>query len=112
MQKDKGVVVSFRVDRHLADVLKKVPDKSSFIRDVILRSFYDTCPVCRGRGVVPKELAKWAAGRLKESHAWQCHCCLYNYPAATRALKSQASGPKSPQRRFVCRHCQDHEHSH
>ena len=112
MEKDKGVVVSFRVDRHLADVLKKVPDKSSFIRDVILRSFYDTCPVCRGRGVVPKELAKWAAGRLKESAARQCQCCLYGYPASTRGVKARGPGVKAPNSRFVCRHCQDHDHSH
>ncbi|HUN81505.1 MAG TPA: hypothetical protein VMV81_08360 [Phycisphaerae bacterium] len=105
MQKDKGVVVSFRVDRHLADVLKKVPDKSSFIRDVILRSFYDTCPTCRGRGVVPKEIAKWSAARLKEAGVRQCQCCLYGYPAAAR-------GAKPAKGRFVCRHCQDHDHSH
>jgi len=104
MSKDKGVIVSFRVDRHLADVLKKVPDKSSFIRDVILRSFYDTCPVCRGRGVLPKELSRWAASRLKADKAVECNCCLYGYPKAARG---RANG-----QRFVCRHCQDHEHAH
>jgi hypothetical protein len=112
MPKDKGVVVSFRVDRHLADVLRKVPDKSSFIRDVILRSFYDTCPVCRGRGVVPKELSRWAAGKLKDDGALECNCCYYGYPATTRGPKSQASSLKSQKTRFVCRHCQDHDHSH
>jgi hypothetical protein len=104
MTKDKGVVVSFRVDRHLADVLKKVPDKSSFIRDVILRSFYDTCPVCRGRGVLPKELSRWATGRLKADRSVECSCCLYGYPHAGRGA---AAG-----KRFVCRHCQSHEHAH
>lgn len=104
--KDKGVIVSFRVDRHLADVLKKVPDKSAFIRDVILRSFYDTCPVCRGRGVLPKEVSRWAAGRMKADAAMECACCLYGYPAATRGKTGKG------RQRFVCRHCQDHEHSH
>lgn len=104
MEKDKGVVVSFRVDRHLADVLKRVPDKSSFIRDVILRSFYDTCPVCRGRGVLPKELSRWATRRLKADQAVECTCCLYGYPRGVRG--------KPGAKRFVCRHCQDHEHAH
>jgi len=106
MARDKGVVVSFRVDRHLADVLKKVPDKSSFIRDVILRSFYETCPVCRGRGVLPKELARWSAGKLRQDKSMECECCLYGYPEGARP------GGKARGRRFVCRHCQEHEHAH
>lgn len=109
MPKDKGVIVSFRVDRHLADVLKKVPDKSSFIRDVILRSFYETCPVCRGRGVLPAELARWATRQLKEAKASECGCCLYGYPESTirRGRRS-----KTDRKRFVCPHCQQHEHAH
>lgn len=108
-EKDKGVVVSFRVDSHLADVLNKVPDKSSFIRDVILRSFYETCPVCRGRGVLPKELSRWAAKHLKADRAVECGCCLYGYP---RSSLSRGVAPKPRQRRFVCPHCQAHEHAH
>jgi hypothetical protein len=109
MAKDKGVMVSFRVDRHLADVLKKVPDKSSFIRDVILRSFYETCPVCRGRGVLPRELSRWANRRLKADGAVECNCCLYGYPRSERA-KPEGRGARSSA--FVCPHCLDHEHSH
>ena len=104
MAKDKGVIVSFRVDRHLADVLRRVPDKSSFIRDVILRSFYETCPVCNGRGVLPKELSRWAGRRLRADRAVQCSCCQYGYPLSTRS--------RDKSRTFVCRHCQEHEHRH
>lgn len=108
-QKDKGVVVSFRVDSHLADVLNMVPDRSSFIRDLILRSFYDTCPVCRGRGVLPKELSRWAAKQLKAEKVVECDCCLYGYP---RSSLPPDAVPKRWQRRFVCPHCQAHEHVH
>ncbi|HWL93059.1 MAG TPA: hypothetical protein VNT79_05965 [Phycisphaerae bacterium] len=109
MRSDKGVIVSFRVDRHLADVLKKVPDKSSFIRDVILRSFYETCPMCRGRGVLPVELARWASKMLKAEKAVDCACCNYTYPP--RAL-SRRTGRIEPKRRFICPHCRSHEHAH
>ena len=108
-QKDKGVVVSFRVDSPLADVLNRVPDKSSFIRGVILRSFYETCPVCCGRGVLPKELSRWAAKQLKADRAIACECCLYAYPRSSLP-KGSAPGPR--QRRFVCPHCRAHEHAH
>lgn len=107
--KDKGVVVSFRVDQHLADVLNKVPDKSSFIRDVILRSFYETCPMCRGRGVLPEELSRWTARLLKSQKAVDCGCCNYSYPAGSLPRRSM---PTSTRERFVCPHCQSHEHEH
>ncbi len=109
MTKDKGVVVSFRVDRHLADVLNKVPDKSSFIRDVILRSFYEACPVCRGRGVVPEEISRWAEKHLESARTVECHCCLYGYPGSTLPRRRKSSGDG---RRFVCPHCQSHGHGH
>ena len=106
---DKGVVVSFRVDSHLADVLNKVPDKSSFIRDVILRSFYETCPVCRGRGVLPKELSRWASRRLKTERATECECCRYSYPFSSLPRTSRRG---SDRKLFVCPHCRTHEHAH
>ncbi len=108
-QKDKGVVVSFRVDSHLADVLNKVPDKASFIRDVILRSFYETCPVCRGRGVLPEELSRWAAKQLKADKATECGCCLYSYPRSSLPRDGETAPRR---RRFVCPHCQTHGHTH
>jgi len=109
MAKEKGVIVSFRVDKHLADVLKKVPDKSSFIRDVILRSFYETCPVCRGRGVLPEEVARWAAKQLKSEKIVECSCCHYGYP---RSALPRESGSSVGERRVVCPHCESHEHAH
>lgn len=108
-RKDKGVVVSFRVDRHLADVLKSVPDKSAFIRDLILRSFYETCPVCRGRGVLPRELAAWANEKLRAGPLHECMCCLYGYPPGALP-KGESRRP--PGEGFVCPHCRTHGHDH
>lgn len=108
MAKEKQVVVSFRVDRHLADFLDQVPDKSSFIRDVILRSFYATCPVCRGRGVLPEEVSRWADRQIRASRPLECHCCLYEYPRST----VRAGGRTAGRGRFVCPHCRTHGHGH
>lgn len=109
MATDKGVVVSFRVDRHLADMLNKVPDKSAFIRQVILRSFYRACPMCKGHGFLPEELSRWIAKQLKADKAMQCSCCLQEYP---RSILPPESLPKDRRSRFVCPHCQAHDHAH
>jgi hypothetical protein len=109
MAQDKGVVVSFRVDRHLADVLNRLPDKSAFIREVILRSFYQACPLCLGRGFLPEELSRWALKHLEAEKAIACRCCLYEYP---RSVIPAGSRPKTGRREFVCPHCQVHDHAH
>ena len=109
MAQEKGVIVSFRVDKHLADVLNQVPDKSAFIRDVILRSFYETCPLCRGRGVLPEEVSKWVMTALKQDQSIECHCCHYTYPSS--ALPKPAHEPPAGSE-FTCPHCQSHEHAH
>ena len=38
----------------------------------------------RGRGVLPKELSRWATSRLKADKAVECNCCLYGYPQSAR----------------------------
>ena len=109
MSKDKDVVVSFRVDKHLADMLARMPDKSAFIRDVIMRSFYRTCPVCMGRGVLPEEVAAWAANHLKQDKAVSCHCCRYEYPQT--ALPAESGGSAADDE-YTCPHCREHDHTH
>jgi hypothetical protein len=109
MSKDKDVVVSFRVDKHLADMLARMPDKSAFIRDVIMRSFYRTCPVCMGRGVLPEEVAAWAAEHLKRDKAVSCECCRYEYP---RASLPEGDGRKNGRTGYTCPHCREHDHTH
>ncbi|HPF39173.1 MAG TPA: hypothetical protein P5081_02455 [Phycisphaerae bacterium] len=109
MAQEKGVIVSFRVDKHLADVLNQVPDKSAFIRDVILRSFYETCPLCRGRGVLPEEVSKWARKTLRQEQALECGCCHYTYPASSLPKKTTDAAERG---QFTCPHCQHHEHAH
>ncbi|MCK6456855.1 MAG: hypothetical protein L6Q92_10045 [Phycisphaerae bacterium] len=107
MAASKPVIVSFRVDGHLADLLKEIPDKSAFIREVILRSYYEACPVCRGRGVLPGEISRWARKQLAIARSRECRCCLYRYPARTgRARRAPAAG------RYLCEHCAEHQHGH
>ena len=60
--RDKGVVVSVRVDSHLADVLNKVPDKVIVHPGCDPAEFIPDLPGLPRRGVLPKEILRWASG--------------------------------------------------
>ena len=107
-EQQKQIVVSFRVDQHLAEILNELPDKSAFIRDAILQRFHTVCPFCQGRGVLPQLLAQWLKAHVPNFEAVECTCCHFAYPA--EMLREQTSETDPPS--FVCPHCEQHEHLH
>lgn len=118
MTVEKEVVVSFRVDAHLAELLRHLPDKSSFIRDAILRRFYDLCPLCHGRRVLPGIVARWWSRKIGRARTVRCMCCRYDYPEELVA-ESPSGGSGRPKRGrradtggYICPHCSDHGHQH
>src|SRR6201997_3261876 len=50
----KTAVVAFKVEKQLAELLNKLPNKSAFIRKAIAAQLGMTCPLCNGNGVVPR----------------------------------------------------------
>jgi len=108
MARQKQTVVSFRVDGHLADILDNLPDKSTFIRDAILRRVHGVCPCCQGRGVLPCLIADWLEARLPEFESVECTCCHYRYPTELVQDQLNATGPRA----FVCPHCAAPDHQH
>lgn len=108
MSKQKQIVVSFRVDQHLAEALNSLPDKSTFIREAIQRRFHAVCPFCQGRGVMPQVIADFFSQKLPPYDTVVCSCCHYEYPLPL--VKAQAA--ESGDSEFVCPHCADHHHVH
>jgi hypothetical protein len=108
MSQQKQTVVSFRVDQHLAEILNALPDKSTFIREAILRRFHAACPFCQGRGVLPQMIGEWLEARIPPYDAVECTCCHFRYP-----VEVVADEPAGAQREaFVCPHCAEHDHEH
>jgi len=107
----KQVMVAFRVDRHLAEELERLPDRSGFIRGAIERAFHVSCPVCEGRGTVSHETAGFVGGILRREKARRCPCCGAVAPAAgvARPARVPARLPVSPE---PCRHCGEGGHGH
>lgn len=76
MASSKPTVITFKVDETLADALRGVPNRSAFIRSAILAALDNTCPLCRGTGIMtPEQRTHWE--RFSENHGLeecgQCH---------------------------------------
>jgi hypothetical protein len=98
----KSVVVTFRVDSHLAEALERLPDKSAFIRRALTTTFHETCPACSGEGRVDCDAAKWLAEVLKKEGARKCQCCGSAFPPASGSGRASAT----------CVHCGPNGHKH
>jgi hypothetical protein len=71
----KPEVVAFKVEKELAELLNKLPNKSAFIRKAIEAQLGMTCPVCNGKGVVPRGLHDHYVSILKTLNNRPCAKC-------------------------------------
>ena len=72
----KPTVVAFKVEKELADLLNKLPNKSAFIRMAIAAQLGTVaCPLCQGKGVVSRGLHDHFAPLLKRLDARDCDGC-------------------------------------
>jgi hypothetical protein len=71
----KDVVVAFKVEKELADLLDKLPNKSAFIRKAIEAQLGRACPLCNGKGVVPRGVHDHFAPLIRQLNARDCDGC-------------------------------------
>jgi len=72
---NKQEIITFKVDEALADVIKKLPNRSEFIRNAVLAALENICPLCQGRGTItPGQLRHWEEF-LKTHRVVQCPEC-------------------------------------
>ncbi len=76
----KTAVVAFKVEKELADLLNKLPNKSAFIRRAIASHLGMTCPLCLGRGVVPRGVHDHFAQVIARHNSHQCAGCGNDLP--------------------------------
>lgn len=108
----KTEVVAFKVESALAELLNQLPNKSAFIRNAIAAQLGVSCPLCHGKGVVPRGVHDHYAPVLNQYRSRNCDGCgnLLNLPLdsseideASRARLEQffLGGP------FYCNTCYD-----
>lgn len=74
-QQSKDEIITFKVDTQLAEVLRRIPNRSQFIRSAVLSSLDHLCPLCQGLGILsPDQRNHW--DEFSEHHAVQeCGTC-------------------------------------
>jgi hypothetical protein len=59
-QQHKDEVITFKVEAQLAEILRRMPNRSQFIRSAILNSLDHVCPLCQGLGILsPDQQRHW-----------------------------------------------------
>jgi hypothetical protein len=71
----KTAVVAFKVEKELAELLDKLPNKSAFIRKAIAAQLGVACPLCQGKGVVPRGVHDHYAPLLEKLAHRGCDGC-------------------------------------
>jgi hypothetical protein len=74
-RKPPKTVVAFKVEAELAELLNQLPNKSAFIRKAIAAQLGATCPLCHGKGVVPRGLHEHFAPVISQHLARSCEGC-------------------------------------
>jgi len=73
--KKKEEVITFKVNKNLAKVIKSIPNRSEFIRNAISAAFNETCPLCNGEGyLAPNQSKHWEKFKKKHKMVY-CNDC-------------------------------------
>jgi len=75
MPRQKGEIITFKVDSSLFETMKTIPNRSEFIRSAILAALDNVCPLCRGTGcLTPAQKEHWR--QFEQDHAIrECEEC-------------------------------------
>ena len=76
----KTSVVAFKVENELAELLNKLPNKSAFIRNAIAAQLGIACPLCHGKGVVPRGVHDHFGPLLTQFNHRNCEGCGHDMP--------------------------------
>jgi hypothetical protein len=84
---EKKVVVAFKVEEELARILDDLPNKSAFIRQAIEARLGRACPLCAGKGVVPRVVHDHFAPLLRQLGSRSCDGCGHEMPVPLESVE-------------------------
>ena len=71
----KEQVITFKVDKELQEALNLIPNKSEFIRNSILESLGNKCPICGGSGILSESQKNHLDEFLEHHSIEKCSRC-------------------------------------
>ncbi len=75
----KEEIITFKVDGALAEELRRIPNRSAFIRDAVLQALENECPLCHGTGTLtPNQMRHWDEFR-RNHRVVECTDCHETY---------------------------------
>lgn len=75
MAQAKEETITFKADPGLAELLRRVPNRSEFIRRALLAQLDSVCPLCQGTGhLSPDQKNHWERF-ARDHHIVQCRSC-------------------------------------
>src|SRR5258708_25072062 len=89
--KAKQRVMTFKVEEDVAAFLDQMPNKSDFIRKALLAAFLEPCPVCNGKGSVPRGLRRDLEVIFSKEQFVPCSFCGYEFPLGTEKARRAPS---------------------
>jgi len=72
---ERMAMVAFKVDAELAELLNQLPNKSEFSRKSITTLLQECCPLCKGRGIVPRGIHDHFAAVIAAQRSEPCASC-------------------------------------
>ncbi|HPM77394.1 MAG TPA: ribbon-helix-helix domain-containing protein [bacterium] len=75
MKPQKDEIVTFKVDQVLLAELRRMPNRSEFIRNAIKTALNNVCPLCQGTGVLSPEQKKHWEDFTKHHQLIECKEC-------------------------------------
>lgn len=82
MARSKEAIVTFKADESLLEALRRMPNRSAFIRTAIMQALESICPLCQGSGILaPDQRSHWETFAIHhplqecgECHEWHLVC--------------------------------------
>lgn len=98
--KSKHRIVTFKVEEDVAAFLDTMPNKSDFIRRALLSALLEPCPVCHGKGSVPRTLRQELDVILKKQELVPCNYCGYEFPLSQEKAR-KGDGDRERLRQYL-----------
>lgn len=75
MAKGKEETITFKADPALAELLRRMPNRSEFIRKAVLGRLDNLCPLCQGSGYLTPDQKRHWENFSHHHHIVKCESC-------------------------------------